>query len=154
MNAIITEWVGIFVSIFIPTIGGVIWIISTSIGNVNQKLERNQKHLEIKIAELEDELKQEIKDEIQKQSSADNYHAKEVENNLRHEINQINHLIQNIEQRFIDRSNLARMKWQNVNKILNNIIGFMEKKGYIFRDLPLEGADKTLTDGDDITGIY
>ena len=151
-----TEWVSIFISIFVPTIGGVIWIITNFLNNINQKLDKNQKSIEMKIAELEDDLVEKIEDEIKKQSSDNNYNLKDLDNKLTNEINHLNHLISNIEQRFIDRSKFARVKWQNLNQILNNIIRFMEKKGYVSRDVPLDGADVTLSDKGDVdeSAIY
>lgn len=151
-----TEWVSIFISIFVPTIGGVIWIITNFLNNINQKLDKNKKLIEMKIAELEDDLVEKIEDEIKKQSSDNNYNLKDLDNKLTNEINHINHLISNIEQRFIDRSKFARVKWQNLNQILNNIIRFMEKKGYVSRDVPLDGADVTLSDKGDVdeSAIY
>ncbi len=149
-----TEWISIFISIFIPTMGGVIWIITNFLNNINQKLEKNQKSIDLKIIELEDDLLEKIDDKIKKQSSETNYHAKELENSLRNEINHLNHLISNIEQRLVDRSKFAKVKWQNLNQILNNIIRFMEKKGYVSRDLPIDGADITLTESGDDSIIY
>lgn len=139
MNA---DWANFAVTLIIAIVTALVAVIGWFINSVNTKIEIIEKL----VKEIQLDLQNEIKDEDQRLLTEVKYNMKDTVSNLKDEIKNIHHLINNIETRLMDRTNYAKAKWANLNQIINNILKYLEKQGYVSRDLPLSGVDSTLSD--------
>jgi len=136
------EWANFILAVIVAIVTTLTAVIGWFINHVNKKIE----NLEKLIHEIELDLQSELKDEDQKLLTEIKYNIKDTIANLKDEIKNLHHLINNIETRLVDRTNYAKAKWANLNQVINNILRYLEKQGYVSRDLPLSGVDATLTD--------
>lgn len=146
MNA---DHIGIFVTligILASAIGGVGFYLFNQQNERIDKLEKTfenlKKECDIDIRAVKEQIIIEVKYNFQETFSA-----------LKGEIKEVKHSIKDIYNRFRERSDNARDKWANIVETVNSIIEYLKGYGYMSKNMPLKGLDKTLSNDPPTTNV-